>query len=223
VWALGVVLYELLTERCPFEGESLPELCLKISREPPRPLAELRPGLPPELLAIVDRCLQKDPAHRYANAAELAEVLEPLAPGATSVEATSARRLIQSLSETVAESALPSPVPPRRRRVASFAAVFVGAALVVGMWTDTRMVSRPPSLALAAVDAVRSASSFAQDQESTPETLAPLPVSTVAPAGSGPTRASTESAPPKRTMMMRPNRTSSSPAARGEDDIPAYR
>jgi serine/threonine-protein kinase len=220
VWALGVVLYELLTERCPFEGESLPELCLKISREPYRPLAELRPGLPPELLAIVDRCLQKDPAHRYANAAELAEALEPLAPGATSVEAKSARRVIDSLSETVAESAAPSPVPPTRRRTASFVAVFVGAVLVVGVWTDTRPVSRSPGLALAAVDAVRSASFYAQDQQSTPETLAPLPAATVAAAASGPTPTS---APPKRMMMMRPSRTSSSPATRGDDDIPAYR
>jgi serine/threonine-protein kinase len=219
VWALGVVLYELLTERCPFEGESLPELCLKISREPYRPLAELRPGLPRELLAIIARCLQKDPAHRYANAAELAEALEPLAPGATSVEARSARRVIDSLSETVAESAAPQPVPPRRRRTASFVAVLVGTALVVGVWTDTRPVSGKPGLALAAVDAVRSASFFTQDQ-STPETLAPLPAATAAAAASGPTPTS---APPKRTMMMRPSRTSSSPGTRGDDDIPAYR
>jgi len=90
VWALGVVLYELLTERCPFEAESLPELCLKISRDTHRPIFELRPELAPELVAVVDRCLQKDPAQRYANAAELASALEPFAPAHASADASSA-------------------------------------------------------------------------------------------------------------------------------------
>ena len=46
VWALGVVLFELLTGRSPFEAETMPELCLKIVSEPPLSLAQLRPDLP---------------------------------------------------------------------------------------------------------------------------------------------------------------------------------
>src|SRR5579859_754331 len=49
VWAFGVVLFELLTRRWPFEAETMPELCLKVVSDPPQSLAELRPGLPPEI------------------------------------------------------------------------------------------------------------------------------------------------------------------------------
>jgi serine/threonine-protein kinase len=223
VWALGVVLYELLTERCPFEADSLPDLCLKISRDAPRPIIEVRAELAPELAAIVERCLQKDPARRYANAAELASALEPFAPAHASVEASSARRVIQSLGETMVEGAPASESrPPRRRRIVSLGVVLVGAAIVGGVLFATRPPPGPQRLALAAVDAVRSASYLEQesDMAPAPATLAPLPAATVAPAASGPTPSS---APPPRTMMpMRPSRHAS-PASRGDDDIPAYR
>ena len=80
VWALGVVLFELLTNRSPFEAETMPELCLKVVGEPPLSMTELRPGLPPAIVAIVARCLEKDREKRYANAAELALALGPFAP-----------------------------------------------------------------------------------------------------------------------------------------------
>jgi hypothetical protein len=91
VWAFGVVLFELLTRRWPFEAETMPELCLKVVSDPPQSLAELRPGLPPEFIAIVERCLQRDPAMRFANAAELASALEPFVPVASRVVAERAR------------------------------------------------------------------------------------------------------------------------------------
>jgi eukaryotic-like serine/threonine-protein kinase len=98
VWALGVVLFELLTNRSPFEAETMPELCLKVVSEPPLSLAELRPGLPPGLVAVVDRCLQKDRNQRYANAAELALALEAFAPWRSNM--ASAHALAASLRES---------------------------------------------------------------------------------------------------------------------------
>jgi serine/threonine-protein kinase len=80
VWALGVVLFELLTRRWPFEAETLPGLCLKVVGEPPLSLAELRPELPEHIVAVVERCLAKNADDRYANAAELSTALEPLLP-----------------------------------------------------------------------------------------------------------------------------------------------
>jgi len=80
VWALGVVLFELLTLRSPFEAETMPELCLKVVGEPPLSMAALRPDLPPAIVAVVERCLEKDREKRFANAAELAMALEPFAP-----------------------------------------------------------------------------------------------------------------------------------------------
>jgi serine/threonine-protein kinase len=81
VWALGVVLFELLTGRSPFEAETLPELCLKVVNEPPLSLAALRPMIPPSLVEVVERCLQKDRNKRFANAAELSMALAPYSAG----------------------------------------------------------------------------------------------------------------------------------------------
>lgn len=80
VWALGVVLFQLLTCRWPFEAQNMPELCLKVVTEPPQSLMALRPDLPPALVAVIERCLEKDPKGRYPHAAALAEALEPFAP-----------------------------------------------------------------------------------------------------------------------------------------------
>ncbi len=91
VWALGVVLYELLTKRWPFEAETMPELVLKVVTEPAQPLRGHRPDVPQAMIDIIDRCLQRDPAARYANAAELALALEPLAPPESRVTVERAR------------------------------------------------------------------------------------------------------------------------------------
>ena len=73
VFSFGVLAYELLTGRLPFEGESLPALLFAIVHTPHVPLAARRSDLSPEMTAIVERCLQKRPENRYANGAELAE------------------------------------------------------------------------------------------------------------------------------------------------------
>lgn len=72
LFALGVVMYELLAGRHPFAGSSIDEITRKIGREPHRPLAELRPEVPPVLSHIVDRTLKKHPAGRYETGLDLA-------------------------------------------------------------------------------------------------------------------------------------------------------
>jgi serine/threonine-protein kinase len=90
IWALGVVMYELLTEKQPFTGESMTDLALCISTEPPLPLPET---VAPELAAIVMRCLEKDPAKRFQDVAALAETLAPFAKLDASHAAAAARML----------------------------------------------------------------------------------------------------------------------------------
>jgi serine/threonine-protein kinase len=96
VWAFGVVLFELLTKRWPYEAETMPELVLKVVTEPPQSLAELRPDVPPAMVEIVERCLRKEPGERYANAAELALALEPFAPPESRVTVERARMAMGS-------------------------------------------------------------------------------------------------------------------------------
>ena len=69
----------------------MPELCLKVVTEPPQSLAELRPGVPPTLVEVIERCLSKDVAQRFADAAELASALEPFVPVASRVTVERAR------------------------------------------------------------------------------------------------------------------------------------
>jgi serine/threonine-protein kinase len=80
IWSLGMVLYELLTGRTAFSAESLPALFVAIATEEPKPILELRPGVPVDLAASVMRCLRKNPDERFQTIDELAEALAPHAP-----------------------------------------------------------------------------------------------------------------------------------------------
>jgi serine/threonine protein kinase len=80
IWALGAVLFELLTGRVPFTAESFSELCLKVAQDPAPAPSTLTPGVPPQLDAAVLRCLEKDVARRFQNVGEMAEALAPFAP-----------------------------------------------------------------------------------------------------------------------------------------------
>jgi serine/threonine-protein kinase len=77
VWALGVILYELLTGKMPFEGETLPELTLSIVNLAPVPVRTYRPEVPGGLQRVILQCLEKDRERRYRDVAELASALMP--------------------------------------------------------------------------------------------------------------------------------------------------
>jgi tetratricopeptide (TPR) repeat protein/tRNA A-37 threonylcarbamoyl transferase component Bud32 len=75
VHALGVLLYEVLAGRPPHTATTIPEVYAKIARDEPEPPRKIDPSVPWELEAVVLKALEKDPARRYATAAEFAEEL----------------------------------------------------------------------------------------------------------------------------------------------------
>ncbi|HET8772533.1 MAG TPA: protein kinase, partial [Thermoanaerobaculia bacterium] len=81
IFALGICLYECLTRRKPFGGDSLTSISYKIVHEPFPPLHDINPQIPELFEDVVAHCLAKDPAKRYQRARDLAVALRAVARG----------------------------------------------------------------------------------------------------------------------------------------------
>ena len=78
VFSFGVLAYELLTFERPFQGEQISTVLYNLLHREPEPLTAHWPGAPPELVALVNRCLRKDAGQRFADGRELVRELERL-------------------------------------------------------------------------------------------------------------------------------------------------
>ncbi|CAN5924502.1 hypothetical protein BH11MYX4_BH11MYX4_40700 [soil metagenome] len=92
VWALGVMLFELITGRMPFEAPDAPSLFLAIATADAPTLLDVGAVVPPEISRVVARCLRRRPEERYPSAAELARDLRHVAEG-TDLEPTAKRSI----------------------------------------------------------------------------------------------------------------------------------
>ena len=88
LYSLGIVLYELLTGKTPFDGETPVEIAMKHLSTAPKPPSKLRPDIPRELDMVVLRALAKNPDDRYQSADEMEADLERVARGASVSAAT---------------------------------------------------------------------------------------------------------------------------------------
>ena len=96
VWAVGAILFELLTAVRPFEGQTLPEVCAAVMNTAPKRVTALRPGVPAGLADAIQRCLQKDRGARFDDVAQLAAALSPFG----SAKAELSRRRIERILDS---------------------------------------------------------------------------------------------------------------------------
>lgn len=124
MWAVGVLLYELVTGARPFEGSSVPSLIYRIIHSPPPPLDPLTQGIPPALAAAIVRALAKDPADRFPDLEAMADAIRD-ARGATDPDGRARlERLSERVDRTLAtepssSGARPSPQPETTERHAT--------------------------------------------------------------------------------------------------------
>jgi serine/threonine-protein kinase len=121
LYSLGVVLYELLTGKTPFDGDTPVEIAMKHLSNAPKPPSKLRPDVPPELDKVVLRALAKNPDERYQSADEMEVDLERVARGAPVSAATASTQILPAApiaaADTTAATMIAPPPPTRARDI----------------------------------------------------------------------------------------------------------
>jgi serine/threonine-protein kinase len=137
IYALGIVIYEIFTGKVPFRGDTPIATILKHIQEPPTLEGPEAPPLPPTLIPVLNKCLAKDPAQRYASAHELVDALR---------RARSPSRKQELVSTAVLQApTLRRSTAGSRRLFGPIAAVAIAAiALAVGWLAASRPVPEPP-------------------------------------------------------------------------------
>jgi len=128
IWALGVILYELVVGKVPFKAQAVTELVTKVLTTSPTPPSHVRPDIPPAFDAIVLRCLEKRPEDRFQSVAELMNHLLPYAGGSMQLLGP-ARPMMASVATIAVASAQPIVQP--RPELASLPATLVMATVPV--------------------------------------------------------------------------------------------
>jgi serine/threonine-protein kinase len=173
IWALGVILYELLAGAPPFAADTLPEIVFMVTQRDSPPLAGKRPDVPTGLAEVVGRCLLRDPAQRYANVAKLASALAPFGPPRSEISIERISRVLGASAPPPPEASAKATAPMQatsstwassqagiRARSKTRLAIIVGASLTVAVgmvfaWRALRAPSgaprgeRPPTAAVA--------------------------------------------------------------------------
>jgi serine/threonine-protein kinase len=118
IWALGIILFQLLTGKAPFVAANMPELVMKIAMAAPQTLRSVLPSAPAGLERVILRCLEKDRTKRYRNVAELARALAEFGSKRARASAERIARVIQAAGLSTSELAPPPSSGPVQRTVA---------------------------------------------------------------------------------------------------------
>jgi serine/threonine-protein kinase len=158
LYSVGIILYELLTGRLPFDGESAVAIAVQHLNDPPPPISSLRPDVAPELEAAVMRALAKEPAARWADADEFIRALEGARAGlATKPLGQDTAAFAPVPAATVAgDGAAPPPEEERRLRwpwiALGLTALLIGLAVLLFAGGDKaeieNVVGQPEAVAV---------------------------------------------------------------------------
>ena len=121
IYSVGIMAYEMLAGHPPFAGRTPQQLLAAHVNRPPEPLGTVRSSIPPDLAAVVMRCLEKRPADRWQRADELLRALEAVATPGTGTASTVAT-----------PTARPAAAPPAQGRK-GFRAALGAAAMIAGL------------------------------------------------------------------------------------------
>ena len=115
IWALGVILYEMLAGSRPFRGDSVPAVAAAVIVDDPAPLSAFRPDVPSAIDALIGRCLEKDSARRVQTVTELARGLSTFGSSRAMLSFESIARLLPELTAMgpAQEAMVAAPPPPR--------------------------------------------------------------------------------------------------------------
>jgi serine/threonine-protein kinase len=105
VWALGVILYELLAGKSPFEADTLGETLARIVADAPAPIRNVRPEIPEGLARAIAQCLERNVGRRFQSVADLASALLPFAPPEATLSVERVLRIARAAKGPALETA----------------------------------------------------------------------------------------------------------------------
>ena len=156
IWAIGVILFELMTGRPAFLAESVTELAIKVANEPTPLMRTFRPEVPPALEAIIGKCLEKNKRQRFRNVGELAIALLPFAPKRAKASVERISGIIQAAGMSASALAVPASPPVDATRASAGTLPPTGRTTVGSKTSKTTVVGGAIAGAVALVAIVGS-------------------------------------------------------------------